>query len=430
MAANDYAAFAQYYKTAKYADLEIIVKPDYHLHVHRLVVCSQSPVLDAQAANMSVVKIDEDEAVFKQMIEWMHGIDDKNLLIEGKSIDQIIAMGQDVVYGELMTMAELAHVAEKYCVISLKDQAFALIQPLVTSLTSPHLVLRAIQMLTPHGTRGSIHQILTSRAFEFTLVDNTFPLHTTGTNERSRLTPAASSVSNNDMAMAIDEDKPEININKSALRSAHRVVAQEDHENDSDSDYRPLINLHRKRKRHADQSLSSTQDNAKTSLPDLLSHLQKPQNKKQSTSTSKSKSPPTPKDRDIRALKQIATWAHYPPSFTPQAPPAPPAPTTQTPTPKRRPRLSPTRISTAIPPKSPPEGPHCHCHASDNDPYLVQCTGCNNRYHPRCVGKGRYARGTYNGDPDRYMKLDVEVFEDEYEAFKCGDCETGFFGSK
>lgn len=105
---------AKYYQTGKYADLDIILKPEITLHVHRLVVCSQSPVLDAQAANnVSVIRVDEDEAVFTQMIEWMYGIDNKNLLIDAKPIDEVVAMGQNVVYGELATMAELAVVAEK-----------------------------------------------------------------------------------------------------------------------------------------------------------------------------------------------------------------------------------------------------------------------------------------------------------------------------
>lgn len=106
--------FAKYYETGKYADLAITLKPETTLHVHRLVVCSQSPVLDAQAANnASVIRVDEDEAVFTQMIEWMYGIDNKNLLIDAKPIDQVVLMGQNVVYGELATMAELAVVAEK-----------------------------------------------------------------------------------------------------------------------------------------------------------------------------------------------------------------------------------------------------------------------------------------------------------------------------
>lgn len=259
--------FAKYYETGKYADLAIVLKPENTLHVHRLVVCSQSPVLDAQAANnASVIRVDEDEAVFTQMIEWMYGIDNKNLLIDARRIDQVVLMGQNVVYGELATMAELAVVAEKvpsyltdihvhllttmsYCVAALKDQAMQHIQTLVASLTSPHSVLRAIQFLAPEGIRGLIHKALTSRAFEFVLADNMLTSQSTIGN---CLTPATRTISNNSTAAAADEGKREININKSALRSARRAAVQQPHEDDdSSSDSKPLIN--RKRKRQDNQ---------------------------------------------------------------------------------------------------------------------------------------------------------------------------------
>ena len=91
-------------------------------------------------------------------------------------------------------------------------------------------------------------------------------------------------------------------------------------------------------------------------------------------------------------------------------------------------RNEPFRISTALPENDPPKGPHCHCRAASTDPTLLACADCGNKYHPRCVGKGRYSKGTYYGDPLGYMLKDVELFEEK--PFKCGDCEAGFFGGR
>lgn len=91
-------------------------------------------------------------------------------------------------------------------------------------------------------------------------------------------------------------------------------------------------------------------------------------------------------------------------------------------------RNEPFRISTALPENDPPKGPHCHCKAGVTDPTLLACADCGNKYHPRCVGKGRYGRGTYCGNPQHYMLKDVESFREK--AFKCGDCEEGFFGGR
>jgi hypothetical protein len=91
-------------------------------------------------------------------------------------------------------------------------------------------------------------------------------------------------------------------------------------------------------------------------------------------------------------------------------------------------RNEPFRISTALPENDPPKGPHCHCKAASTDPTLLACTDCGNKYHPRCVGKGRYSKGTYYGDPLGYMLKDLEVFKER--PFKCGDCEEGFFGGR
>lgn len=91
-------------------------------------------------------------------------------------------------------------------------------------------------------------------------------------------------------------------------------------------------------------------------------------------------------------------------------------------------RNEPFRISTALPENDPPKGPQCHCKAAGTDSTLLACADCGNKYHPRCVGKGKYGRGTYSGNPQHYMHKDMEAFKDR--PFKCGDCEEGFFGGR
>lgn len=59
-------------------------------------------------------------------------------------------------------------------------------------------------------------------------------------------------------------------------------------------------------------------------------------------------------------------------------------------------RNEPFRIWTALLENDPPKGPHCHCKAASSDPTLLACADCGNKYHPRCVGKGKYGKGTYS----------------------------------
>jgi hypothetical protein len=123
--------FAQHYRTGKYADLTLVAKDGTLFNVHRLVVCPLSPVLDAQAADgAKSINTDEDVTTIGQMIEWMYGIDDKKLLIEGKSVDEVKGMRPSVVCGEIVTLSSLAKVAEKVVLskIDLSDD---------TKLTTP-----------------------------------------------------------------------------------------------------------------------------------------------------------------------------------------------------------------------------------------------------------------------------------------------------
>jgi hypothetical protein len=111
-------AFAEHYRTGKYADLRLITSIGTQLDVHRLIVCSQSPVLDATAKTgaMIIQLDDEDDAtIVEQMVEWMYGIDDEDLLTDRKTIDEVVAKGPDFVCGEILAVAGLACLAAKVC---------------------------------------------------------------------------------------------------------------------------------------------------------------------------------------------------------------------------------------------------------------------------------------------------------------------------
>lgn len=112
--ANIAGAFAQHYLTGRFTDLRLIAQDGTVFKVHKLVVCSHSPVLDTQAAQgVTDINTNDNATCLGQMIEWMYGIDDKKLLIEGKSVAEVTAMGSDVVYGEILTLSDLATIAEK-----------------------------------------------------------------------------------------------------------------------------------------------------------------------------------------------------------------------------------------------------------------------------------------------------------------------------
>jgi hypothetical protein len=92
-------------------------------------------------------------------------------------------------------------------------------------------------------------------------------------------------------------------------------------------------------------------------------------------------------------------------------------------------RNEPFRMSTALPENIPALGPHCNCKVAESDITLLPCADCGRRFHPRCVGKGRYAKSTYSGgDTKGYMLKDLDAFVDK--KFKCGDCEAGYFGGR
>lgn len=130
-------AYAQHYRTGKFTDLRLVARDGTHFNVHRLVICDLSPVLDAQAADgAEVIDMDGDATIVKQMVEWIYGIDDQKLLIEGKSVDEVVAMGSEVVCGEITTLSDLANIAEKVSALTFSILRAKLLTAYSTSSSS------------------------------------------------------------------------------------------------------------------------------------------------------------------------------------------------------------------------------------------------------------------------------------------------------
>jgi hypothetical protein len=54
--------FADHYRTGKHVDLRLVTSVGTQLDVHRLIVCSQSPLLDAQAkTGAMIIELDEED---------------------------------------------------------------------------------------------------------------------------------------------------------------------------------------------------------------------------------------------------------------------------------------------------------------------------------------------------------------------------------
>jgi hypothetical protein len=112
------ALFADHYRTGKYADLRLVTATGLQLDVHRLIVCSQSQVLDAKAkTGTTTIELDDedDTTTVEQMVEWIYGIDDEDLLMDCKTVDEVVAQGPEFVCDEILAVAGLAGLAAKVC---------------------------------------------------------------------------------------------------------------------------------------------------------------------------------------------------------------------------------------------------------------------------------------------------------------------------
>lgn len=116
MADDDVAAigaFAHHYLSGRYSDLRLVAKDGTACNVHRLIVCVQSPVLDAQASTgVTVIELDDDPKTIEPVAEWMYGISRDRLLLKGKSLDC-----NGTLYGEILAMADIGSFAEKVSIL-------------------------------------------------------------------------------------------------------------------------------------------------------------------------------------------------------------------------------------------------------------------------------------------------------------------------
>jgi hypothetical protein len=65
---------------------------------------------------------------------------------------------------------------------------------------------------------------------------------------------------------------------------------------------------------------------------------------------------------------------------------------------------------------------HCVC-KRPSDPYLVQCEGCEDWFHPGCVGKGKYSASTYKHARKVGLAGDEKRYREENLAFRCNECD-------
>jgi hypothetical protein len=57
------------------------------------------------------------------------------------------------------------------------------------------------------------------------------------------------------------------------------------------------------------------------------------------------------------------------------------------------------------------------------DPFLVQCEGCKDWFHPGCVGKGKYAESTYKGNRKVALAGDEKMYREKNLTFTCKGCD-------
>jgi hypothetical protein len=448
------AAFADHYRTGKFTDLGLVAKDGIQFNVHKLVVCSHSPVLDAQAADgTTILDTGDDATTLGQMIEWMYGIDDEQLLIDGKSVEEVIALGSSEVYSEILTLSDLANIAEKvrhlhmsyacgsadslqYQLPKLKYQATELVGQLVENTTSLQCLLEAVLHLARENAKGTMQKILTSRALDLDQAQGDDSVVSHGENtlthrEKHRPTP----LSTHGDATEHNESESSVNIDRSALRSA-KGPSKHARQEDTDSDT-PLKKQSSKRQKQNDRPPVNTLApkaavKANQTAPATTTRLT-PQSQAsgQNTVSQQTQTQPGPNVHNPRLTNHAHNFSKDHQDWLTETQQGIQKLDNELDTkPKSRPtrRNEPFRISTALPENDPPKGPHCHCKASSTDPTLLACADCGNKYHPRCVGKGKYSKGTYYGNHQHYMLKDLELFKEK--PFKCGDCEAGFFGGR
>lgn len=302
----------------------------------------------------------------------------------------------------------------QYQVPKLEAQALEMVNLLIANLTSFRSLLETVHQMTFESTLGTVQRNLISRALDLVRIRGPDIAAFTDIEVRPQ---KPSKRLDSDLPVGTGQDSPLSNIDVSPGPSYDAAVASK--HPDSSTSKIPRLD-HQNRDRRTTEQDQRSRPSAKQSSHSTFVSLT-------SQFTPINQTTPT-----TSPTKMQTTNTSNPTTTTP----------TSTLQRKRRPLLASLAISTALPPNSPPLGPHCHCHASSDDPTLVACEGCRKSYHPRCVGKGAFAKATYNlRDEVRYMLRDVERFckgadgngesEEEYgggEEFRCGNCDKLYFG--
>jgi len=295
---------------------------------------------------------------------------------------------------------------------------------LIANLTSFGSILATLRELAPESALGTVQRNLISQALDLARIQQ--PAISASADIKA--TPQKRSKKfNSEVPVDMGQKSPLSNIDVSPNR-IHAAVVASKHSDDSDSDFSPFDHdaaiIADKHRDNSDSDFSPSDHSSRNKRKTEQTHHQP-------TRPSTTEDLPQPTPSDAKPTAQFTPINHPKPTTSPSNPsPTPLATTTKQK--KRRPHD--LGISTALPPNSPPLGANCHCHASSDDPTLVACEGCRKLYHPRCVGKGIYARGTYNQkDEIGYMLEDVEKFcqEDDRDGleygdgweFRCGDCD-------
>jgi hypothetical protein len=345
-----------------------------------------------------------------------------------------------------------------------------LIDELTKNLSSIGCILEAVLQLAPEGVLGNVQKTLilcASKEVQDRQVDMISHLHKVNKN----LTPVPL-LSNMD---ASHNGENEANINRSALRSAKTPI-RSTQTDDEDSDV-PLSQSKKRKKQESHRSVE--EPNTKTQPPSFAremnlkyspvrkpsaarptqlqelgnytsspsqagrQHRQKPQERHVSEKRDGHDRRSLPEHQtDKESLKNLHEAEKRHPvlgslpdsisarqvAFAEQIRKRMETQSAANKLPQTR-RNEPFRISTALPENIPPQGPHCYCKVAESDITLLPCADCGRRFHPRCVGKGKFAKGTYaGGDTKGYMLKDLDAFVDK--KFKCGDCEAGYFGRR
>jgi hypothetical protein len=319
--------------------------------------------------------------------------------------------------------------------LKIKDQATELIDQLTKNLSSMDIILEAVLQLVPDGLLGDVQKALILHALSENLnrhANVTSHPHPHTANEDRTFTPVAHYVN----ASEAEQNDSTVNINRSALRSA-KTPARSSQVDDEDSDA-PLSQQSKKRKQQQSHHCVE-QPNTKKQPPSFAremnlkyspvrkpwgslpagsqvpSHNASPPSQAQNQHRQKPRSLSEQQQARKKSLHQSHETEKSHPDLNLQFKIARQAELAE----QIRKKME-TQSATAKLPQT-----------RRNEPFRISTALPENhqKFHPRCMGKGRYAKGTYaSGDTKSYMLKDLDAFVDK--KFKCGDCEAGYFGGR